>query len=183
MKKTATALIVILMCLMLTACAGKDVQQETTSQAEATQAAAESTTQLPIEKTTKVPASNSQKGEALRKAAEKQLGSKGLDGDFSYGSFTYKNIRDAADMYRFEYSDQLEKAARKNVDALIDLISEFYSDEITLYSFEAKQIGNGENGIDSVRYEFYYINTQNQLLTVYADSDGTISYADCAFTW
>lgn len=183
MKKTAIALIVILMCLMLTACAGKDVQQDSTSKTEATQTTAESTTQLPIEKTTKTPSTDSQKGEALRKALEKQLGSKGLDGDFSHGSFTYKNIRDAADMYRLEYSDQLEKAARKNADALVDTIRGFYSDEITLYSFEAKQIGSGENGIDSVRYEFYYINTQNQLLTVYADSDGTISYADCAFTW
>lgn len=183
MKKISIALILILVCLMLTACALKGEQQAGTSQPDTTQTEGQSTTQLPAENTTKAPASDLQKGEALKNAVSKQLGSKGLDGDFSYGKFTYKGTRDIADIYKFEYSDQFEKAAKDNANALVEAVSELYSDEITLHSFEAKQIGNGENGIDSVRYEFYYINTQNQLLTIYADSDSTISYADCSFTW
>lgn len=183
MKKISIALIVILICGILTACAGKIEQQESTNPPVTTQSAEQSTTELPTESTTKSPASDPQKGESLKNAVSNQLGSNGLDGDFPHGKFTYKGNRDIADIYKFEYSEQFEKAARDNVKALVDSVSGMYSDEITLYSFEAKQIGNGENGIDSVRYEFYYINTQNQLLTIYADSDGKISYANCAFTW
>lgn len=181
MKKFIMLFTAIVLIVIMSACAKENPAENT--QSTTTAPITESTTQRPIESTTAQPKSDSQKGERLKSAVAAQLENADLSGDFKYGKFIYKNIRDAELMYAYEYTEEHEKAAKENAEKLVKQIGTFYSDEIKLHDYSANQIGSGENGIDSVRYEFYYINTQNQLLTIYADSDGAICYVDCAFTW
>lgn len=181
MKKFILLLMTAILIVVMTACAKTDKAENTS--ADTTAPITETTTRMPTESTTKQPERDSQKGERLKARVSAQLGNAELSGDFEYGKFTYRNIRDAKLMYAYEYTEEYEKAAKENAEKLLKEIREFYPDEIQLYHYSAHQVGTGENGIDSVRYEFYYINTQNQLLTIYADSDGAICYADCAFTW
>lgn len=180
MKKIIMALVLLALIAGMTACAKEDISE---SAASATDPTTQIASTMPIESTTKTPENDAQKGSMLKSEIIAQLGSAEISGNFNYGKFTYKNIRDVETIYAYEQTDEYEKAAKENAENLVSEIGKFYADEIKLYDYLAKQIGSSENGIDSVRYEFYYINTQNQLLTIYADSDGVISYADCSFTW
>ena len=182
MKKYISIMLTVLLCFCLCACTADKEKEEETSAVTTTE---QQTTEkpLPKESTTKEPSSDVKKGNSLKGSVEKVLGNGELSGDFDYGRFTFVNNRDAQAVYAFERSEELEKKASDNAQKLVDEIRSYYGGEITLYSNTAQQIGNGENGIDSVRYKFYYVNAQNQILTIYADSDGVISYADCAFTW
>jgi hypothetical protein len=180
MKKLIAILLAGMLCVCASSCA--KAQSEDTSTQDTT-TTTERQIEQPIESTTKAPSEDSQKGEKLSASVLSTLGGSDISGDLSYGSFTYKNNRDAEIVYANERTDELEANAKDNAQKLVDSIKDFYGDEITYYDFIAKEIGSSENGIDSVRYQFYYINTQNQLLTIYADSDAQISYVDCEFTW
>lgn len=181
MKKILIMVLTLVMCSVLVSCSAKEVQENTSD------VTAPSTTEFAIapleEKTTKIPSSDKAKGDSLKTVIIKALGENELSGQLDIGSFTYRYSRDAKTVYKFEYMEQTEKKAMENVDSFISVLSSVYPYELTQYDYNVKQIGSGDNGIDSVRYEFYYINTQNQLLSIYADSDGTISYVDCRFTW
>ncbi len=185
MKKITALLLTAIICISFAACTKSSEDGESTS--EPTSAAAtEKTTEKIIEKTTAQPKSDNQKGEKLKEAVIGTLGNKAdadISGELEYGKFIYKYSREASAVYANERNDKTEKLAADNAKKLADSISDIYNDKLTLHSSDAKQIGTGENGIDSVQYQFYYINSQNQLLTIYADSDGEISYADCKFTW
>lgn len=178
MKKSVALIITIIMCISLYACSNNENQPQTS-----TQAVTENETQGHADITAR---RDSEKGKRLKSAVAEELGAEDgavLDGDFDTGCFTYKFSRDAQIMYAKERDDAVEAVAKENAQSLVDEISSFYGDEITLKRFEAKQIGSGDNGIDSVQYRFTYVNSQNQQIIIYADSDGVISYADCAFTW
>lgn len=182
MKKAITFLLAIGLCITLTACTNSEAEDTISTEPQTTQSEPE-TTKLPEVSTTKAPENDSQKGGELKASVEQTLGDGEIDGDLSHGSFKFSKKREAAATYAFEHSEDMETRAKTNAEALVSEIKNYYSDSIKLYSFEAEQIGSGENGIDSVRYKFYYINTQNQLLLIYADSDGIISFAECSFTW
>lgn len=178
MKKSVILIITIIMCISLCACSHNENQPPTS-----TQAVTENETQGSADITAR---RDSEKGKRLKSAVAEELGTEDralLEGDFDTGCFTYKFSRDAQIMYAKERDDAVEAVAKENAQSLVDEISSFYGGEITLKSFEAKQIGSGDNGIDSVQYRFTYVNSQNQQMVIYADSDGVISYADCAFTW
>ena len=177
MKKSVALIITIIMCISLCACSHNENQPQAS-----TQAVTENETQGSADITAR---RDSEKGKRLKSAVAEELGTEDgavLEGDFDTGCFTYKFSRDAQVMYAKERDDAVEAVAKENAQSLVDEISSFYGGEITLDTFEAKQIGSGDNGIDSVQYRFTYVNSQNQQLVIYADSDGVISYADCAFT-
>lgn len=183
MKKSVALIttIIIIMCISLCACSNKENQPQTS-----TQAAAQNESQRQTEIATNEPKADNEKGTMLKNTVSAELGTDTgaeLTGDFATGCFTYKFSRDAQIMYAKERDDSVEAVAKENAQSLVDEISGFYDGEITLDTFEAKQIGSGDNGIDSVQYRFSYVNSQNQKLVIYADSDGVISYADCTFTW
>ncbi len=178
MKKSVALIITIIMCISLCACSHNENQPPTS-----TQAVTENETQGSADITAR---RDSEKGKRLKSAVAEELGTEDralLEGDFDTGCFTYKFSRDAQIMYAKERDDAVEAVVKENAQSLVDEISGFYGGEITLNTFEAKQIGSGDNGIDSVQYRFSYVNSQNQQLIIYADSDGVISYADCTFTW
>ncbi len=188
MKKITALMLTVLICISFAACTktAENNSNNNTATAVSSVSATENTTEQIIEKTTSPPKSDSQKGSELRTAVMNTLGNKEnaeISGELEYGKFTYKYSRDADVVYANERDNETEKLATDNAQKLADSISNMYNDELKLHSNHTKQIGTGENGIDSVQYQFYYINSQNQLLTIYADSDGEISYADCKFTW
>ena len=183
MKKIITVLLAAALCISFAACK-KNIEDENETTAESIMTTTEATTYAkPEESTTKQPEENSQKGNELKSVVISTLGDNDLSGDIFYGKFTYKNNRDTKLVYANERTEELENKASANANDFVEKIKGFYGGEIKLDTFNAKEISFGENGIDSVRYEFYYINTQNQILTIYADSDAVISYADCEFTW
>ncbi len=184
MKKITALMLTALICISFAACT-KTAENNSTATAVSSVSATENTTEQIIEKTTSPPKSDSQKGSELRTSVMNTLGNKEnaeISGELEYGKFTYKYNRETGVVYANERDNETEKLAADNAQKLADSISNMY-DELKLHSNHTKQIGTGENGIDSVQYQFYYINSQNQLLTIYADSDGEISYADCKFTW
>lgn len=182
MKRLAAIILSLIICISLACCAREGASEATTDEFT-TQATTKPETTFPAESTTKQPEKSSSLAISLREAVESALDGGKLDGEFDLGSFNYKNHRSPSVVYQYEYTDELEAVARANAEKLVDEIKGFYNDEITLYDFVAEEIGSGDNGVDSVTYKFYYINTQNQILTIYADSDGFISYVNCAFTW
>lgn len=186
MKKAITLILTLSLCIVFAACSKTTADENTSATEPQSVSLTETTTEPIIEKTTSPPKSDSQKGSELRTAVMNTLGNKEnaeISGELEYGKFTYKYNRDAGVVYANERDNETEKLAADNAQKLADSISNMYNDELKLHSNHTKQIGTGENGIDSVQYQFYYINSQNQLLTIYADSDGEISYADCKFTW
>lgn len=183
MKKIMIILLAAVLCISFAACA-KDIEDETDTTAENTVTTTQPTTYAkPEESTTKQPEENAQRGSEVKAVVVSTLGDNDLGGDISYGKFTYKNNRDAKLIYANERTEEFESKASENANDFVEKIKGIYGDEIRLDAFNAKEISFGENGIDSVRYEFYYINTQNQILTIYADSDAVISYVNCEFTW
>lgn len=182
MKKIVALILVMTVGLTFFACS-KEKEQETETTETTTSL---TTTTEPVTSTTAPVSEDKEKGENLKKAVlngieESSNGS--ITGDLSKGSFTYIYSRNPSAVYENERSDEFEKKAKENAEKLVESIKNLYGDEITFDRMYPAQIGTGENGIDSVRYEFYYLNTQNQQLKIYADSDGMISYAECNFTW
>lgn len=182
MKKIIIISLAVLMCFSMFSCskaksaddaAGNTVQKSSTAPLEVS--------------TTKKPAADSAKAKKLSSAMVKVLGtdkenvSVSEDGSFEYKLKSFNEI----EMYSMEYTHEIEKSAYKSIDRYVDSIRAYYpdGDKIKLYSKEAKQINYGDNGIDSVNYTAVYINTQNQKITVYADSTGELYYAKCDFTW
>lgn len=185
MKKITVCILTALICIAFAACS-KPAEEKAGTSMPASESLTEKTTAQIVEQTTAKPQSNSKKGNELKTAVSHALGNKEaaeISGELAYGKFIYKYNRNADIVYANERNDEIEKLASDNAKKLADSISKLYNDELKLHSSDTKQIGTGENGIDSVQYQFYYINSQNQLLTIYADSDGEISYADCKFTW
>lgn len=99
------------------------------------------------------------------------------------GTFVYENNRDAQTMYAYEREERFEAPAKLNADAFVYLLKDLYPYDIWLESFDAIEIGSGDHGIDSVRYEAVYTNSQNQIIKIIIDSDAVISYIDCTLTW
>lgn len=185
MKKISILIISSLICISLAACANEQIQEEST-QPITEAATAITTTTVPATSTTAPVNKNIKKGEELKMTVLSALDNEEnaeVEGELSYGSFTYKFIRDAGVQYANERDEVFEKTAKQNADSLVEEIKELYSDEITFDREYAAPIGSGDNGIDSVQYQFFYLNTQNQQLKIFADSDGTICYAECNFTW
>lgn len=182
MKRALVLILAIALCFSFAACSNEKAQEETT---QPTTTAATTTTE-PVEKTTAQPSENTAKGNELKAAVlgalENQNGAE-ISGDLKYGSFTYKYIRDPKIMYEYEQTDELEKKAMDNAQKLIDSIKDYYGDEITFNRLYQAPIGGNDNGLDSVQYQFFYLNTQNQQIKIFADSDGVISFVDCRFTW
>lgn len=182
MKKIVAIILAATVAVTFFACS-KEKEQETEKPETTTSL---TTTTEPATSTTAPVKENSEKASKLKKAVlngidESSNGS--ITGDLSKGSFTYIYSRNPSAVYANERTDEFEKKATDNAEKLVNSIKSLYGDEITFSKMYPAQIGTGENGIDSVRYEFYYLNTQNQQLKIYADSDGTISYAECNFTW
>lgn len=193
MKKFLVLITGILFCVCLVGCSSNGDEKQTTSGEKIVTAIPE-TTQLVTEtervtSTTSPAFEDSENGLMLSDTVKEVLadgdGSAcSLTGDVKYGSFEFKlNDTDTAVMYSKEQSDEMQKAAEDNAKSLVDAISTYYPYEITFESTTPQQIGSGDNGIDSVVYVITYTNTQNQELTMRADSNGTIYYAYCNFTW
>jgi uncharacterized protein YxeA len=184
MKKILTCVLIVSLCVGFSACA-KEQEDVTTTTTEVSTTAVTTTTE-PATSTTAQPKSDEAKGEQLKTSVISALGNQDgakLDGDLEHGSFTYNYSRSADIIYANERSEEIEQLAKENADNLANVIKEFYSDDITLSRENALQIGSSDNGIDSVQYQFFYTNTQNQQLKIYADSDGIISFVQCNFTW
>lgn len=183
MKKMSIVFLAVLLCISFAACSKNAEEKKVTTIEEVVTTTEPVTYSKPEESTTKQPEENPQKSGELKSTIANTLGDNDLSGNVSYGKFTYRNNRDPKLVYANEHTQKLENKANDNANDFVEKIKDFYGDEIKLDGFIAKEISFGENGIDSVRYEFYYINTQNQILTIYADSDAVISYVDCEFTW
>lgn len=187
MKKAFVIVLCSALCLSMAACSSQSESEDTTQAVKTTApTTAVTTTTEPAVSTTAVPSENIQKGEELKTAVLGALGNENgaeITGDLKYGSFTYKFNREPETVYGEERSEELEEKAKENAQRLVDEISTFYTDDIVFNREYAAPIGNGDNGIDSVQYQFFYLNSQNQQLKIYADSDGTVSYAECGFTW
>lgn len=181
MKKILISILVIAFCFLLVSCSNENAQEETTlSTTTAT------TTTEPVEKTTAQPSENTAKGNELKTAVLDALNNRNgaeISGDLKYGSFTYKFTRGPEVMYAHEQTEEFEIKARDNAQKLIESINAFYGDEITFDREYSSSVGDGDNGLDSVQYQFFYLNTQNQQIKVFADSDGVISFVECRFTW
>lgn len=185
MKRTSAILLCAVICISLISCTNNQQQQETDSPAISQQPTITTTTE-PSTSTTAPVKEDAFKGEKLKEAVTETLGNKDgavIDGNLSQGGFTYKFSRDAEAMYADERSAEAQQLARDNADKLIAEIQSFYDDEIAFDRIYASPIGSGDNGIDSVRYEIFYYNTQNQQIKIFADSDGEISFVQCKFTW
>lgn len=178
MKRISILILSVLLMLCLASCKGSD-DNETT----------QSVTQMPSQTTTyesDVTAVNTdeEKGESLKSDITGFFDGAGeVDGVFSNGSFTYKNTRQASVMYAYERDSALEEKARENAQSFADAVSDYYEGGLVLADFSATQIGSSDNGIDSVKYDAVYLNSQNQTLRITLDSDAVISYVDCALTW
>ncbi len=186
MKKIICTTLALCIIFAFAACAKSNEEQDTTVSQTVTVTETTQTTTEPTPKTTAPAKEDSKKGESLKNTVISALGSQSgaaADGDFKNGSFNYKYIRNTEIVYANERSEAFEQTAKNNAQEFVDQIQTFYGDEITLYNTHETPIGDSDNGIDSVRYEYTYINTQNQLLKIFADSDGTISYVECNFTW
>lgn len=180
MKKVLCIALILAVCLSFFACSKKAEENDTTSTTAIT------TTTEPVTSTTAPATENDEKGEKLKEAVLGAIGDSSdgsITGELSYGSFTYIFNRNPSVIYANERSQEFEDKATANAEKLVDSIRSFYGDEIKFDRMYPYQIGGGENGTDSVRYEFFYLNSQNQQLKIYADSDGVISFAECKFTW
>lgn len=179
MKKVLCIVVTAAICLSFIGCSKKSSQNT----AETSQI---TTTTEPATSTTAPVKEDKEQGEKLKKAVKNAIddNSQGsLSGNFETGSFKYIFNRNPSVVYANERSDEFEKLAYKNAEKLVESIKSFYKDEIKFDRMYPNQIGSGENGTDSIRYEFFYINSQNQQLKIYADSDGVISFVQCNFTW
>ncbi|MDE5984514.1 MAG: hypothetical protein K2H13_04595 [Eubacterium sp.] len=185
MKKLLAIAITAAICISLASCTKEQMQEESTQPITQPTTAITTTTE-PATSTTAAPSEDTQKGAKLKTAVLAALDNEEkaiIEGNLSCGSFTYKFIRDAKIQYENERSEEFAKTARQNADSLVEEIKELYGDEITFNREYAAPIGSGDNGIDSVQYQFFYLNTQNQQLKIFADSDGIVCYAECNFTW
>lgn len=182
MKKAVGVVLAIIILICFSAC-GKNQEKPTDITVLTT---SEKATTERVEKTTAKPTVNEKKGRKLEASLKEyfsDVDGYSLEGDFNKGGFLYKFNRDAEIVYANERTEAFESNAKSTAKELVDEIKSFYGDEIKLESFEAKEIGNGDNGIDSVVYVATYVNTQNQALVIQLDSDGVISYVKCDFTW
>lgn len=181
MKKIMILILAVLMCFFSISCSRSQDSSGTENQLS------EASTEALAVSTTKKPATDTKKAEELKLTMAKALGTS--DESITVqnnGSFKYQpKAYDESKIYSMEYTEEIEKAAYKSIEKYIDSIREYYpdGDEIKLYIKNSKQISYGDNGIDSVYYTAVYINTQNQKITVYADSTGELYYAKCDFTW
>lgn len=179
MKKIVCIALILTVCVSFFACSKKETEnnESTTSI---------TTTTTPVTSTTAPVSEDKEKGEELKQAVMKSItdSSDGsITGNLETGSFKYIFNRNPAVVYANERSQEFEDKAYENAEKLVAGIKGFYGDEITFDRMYPYEIGTGDNGTDSVRYEFYYLNTQNQELRIYADSDGVVSYVECNFTW
>lgn len=182
MKKIFILCFAAMICFSFYACA-KGQEEETTHTAAAP---AVTTTTEPAVSTTAPASEDAQKGEELKSTVMQALGNKEgavIEGNLEYGSFTYKFTRNPEVVYANERTEKLEQKAKNNTEKLIDKIKIYYGDEISFNREYVAPIGNGDNGIDSVQYQYFYVNSQNQQIKIFADSDGVISFVDCNFTW
>lgn len=185
MKKLICVLLTAVVLATLCACANKYEEESQTQPSTSAQASSETSTQR-VTSTTEKISNDDEKGEKLKNSVNAFFGNPEgaeVSGSTSQGSFKYKYIRDAEVIYANEREEKFEQTFQENAKKFVDDISAFYNDEITLETFDAKTIGNDENGIDSVVYYAYYTNTQNQLLEIQGGSDGVINYVNCNFTW
>lgn len=186
MKKALTLILTITIACSLAACSNRQNDNDAAEEQTTITTTAATTTTAPATSTTAVPKEDSSKASQLKKAVQTALGSKEgseITGDLNHGSFTYKYVREPETMYANERTEEAEKKAQKNAQRLVDEIKSIYPDEITFDRLYAAPIGSGDNGIDSVQYQFFYLNTQNQQLRIFADSDSEISFVECNFTW
>ncbi len=182
MKKIFALFLISAISLSFAACSNERQEEETAQPSQTTVTA----TTEPVPKTTAPPSENTDKGKKLKTTVLDTLNNRidaEISGDLKYGSFTYKFNRNPEIVYANEQSEEFEKKAKDNAQKLIDSIKTFYVDKITFDREYTVTIGGGDNGLDSVQYQFFYLNTQNQQIKIYADSDGEISFAECNFTW
>lgn len=194
MKKIIAAMLCIVMCSAFCACSKTaDSAADTTGAGDAdltsqTEPVTEpSTRSMPKVSTTAKAEKNKKKAKNIEKQVEeyfsadkKEVKSK------STGTFEFKQESlDSGKMYAQEYSDENQKAAEKNAEVFVASIKDNYpdSDKIRHFATDVKQVGTGDNGVDSVTYDIIYLNSQNQKLDIYADSNGEIFYVSCNFTW
>ena len=185
MKKAAVIILTVIMCVSFAACSGEaksDNDGDTGSNIEV-----QTTKALPQASTTAKAKEDGKKAQELVVTIAKALN---VDTDETVakenGKFTFKraNIEETV-MFSEEYSQEGSDRAYANIDEFVSRIKDYYpdGDKLQLYDTCDQQIGGGDNGIDSVIYIAVYTNTQNQALSVFADSTGEIYYAECNFTW
>ena len=180
MKKAVILVLSVLMCFSMFSCT--KAHQSDNNEAQGSASAS-----MPQISTTKAPSDDTSKAKKLKVAMAKALDadsnniSVANDGSFEYKPKEFDEIK----MYSMEYTEEIEKSAYESIDKYVDTIREYYpdGDKIKLFTKNNQDINFGENGIDSVNYTAVYINTQNQTITVYADSTGAIYSAKCNFTW
>lgn len=177
MKKYFTCTMAIVMIISLSACGASEENSETT-----TKVATENTTSdVATQKSGDV---NEKRAKQLEKSVTDLLGKNenaGIKAQ-SEGTFIYKNIRDATFVYSQERSREYEDKARKTSEEIINVLKQYYG-ALTFQKENAVNIGRGENGVDSVLYNFYYIGKNGGEIRIQIDSDGVVSYIEsgCKF--
>lgn len=182
MKRIIVFFSVAVICLCFASCSAKSESTTTTTE---TTTLAQTTTER-VTSTTAPASEDDVKAGELSADIYNSLGSEKaeLSGDIAYGSFEYKkDDLDSSTLLENEPSDDVENQAKENAQKFVDAIKDNYADEIKLESFDSRQVGYGDNGIDSVIYVATYVNTQNQELMIRIDSYGEIYYVHCNFTW
>lgn len=188
MKKILAVVLVLILCFGFIGCKNESKEKEPNSVAgdelnnKKEDGKDDGTTQKP----TKEPAKNSSKKKAeelknkIKQAAGEEPKAEITVEDGGY--FVYKNIRDAKDIYSQERSVEGEKAAYNTALNLAKELEAYYGKlEGPVEDFI--DIGGGDNGIDSVLYNFYFVNKGRGEIRIQIDSDGVISYIEsgCAF--
>lgn len=189
MKKLLIAVIALLICICFAACTGNsNTQRENENESVVSEIPSpeNETTAERVTNTTSPVKEDKKKGEQLSKAVSNFFDNDndGKVKNDGCGGFSYiSQSNEASEMYSMEQSDDITEIAEKNANNFVQEIKDFYPDEITYEQTDIKQIGGGDNGIDSAVYTVIYVNTQNQELKITTDSTGRIYYVSCAFTW
>lgn len=190
MKKAVVAVLITVLVLTFCACSAQNkesdektetdnpvsqtLQNETEKESEVSETLASS----PDGKSSEKQAQKLKK--EIMKLAENNSG-KGM-AVYPNGHFVYLNVRDAQSMYSQERSEEGEKTAKKLADNIAKATEPYYG-EMKKIKTDIENIGSGDNGVDSVLYNYYYESENGGQMRIQVDSDGVVSYIEskCSF--
>lgn len=186
MKKAVIAVLITVLVLAFCACSaqnketaeGNTVSQTQQEASEKESEVSETLASSPEGKSSEKQAQKLKKD--IMEAAENTSG-KGM-AVYPNGHFVYLNVRDAQSMYSQERSKEGEETARKLADKIAKATEPYYG-EMKKIKTDIENIGSGDNGIDSVLYNFYYESKNGGQMRIQVDSDGVVSYIEskCSF--
>lgn len=190
MKKTVIAVFIAALFVALCACSAQNKETADVSQTQAAASQAEEKTTITESEDYQTLASSPEgktsekQAEKLKKEIMELIENTSQTGMVTYpnGHFVYIGARDAQSMYSQERSKEGEKKAQKLADSIADATEPYYG-KMTKIKTDIKTVGNGENGIDSVLYNYYYESETGGQMRIQVDSEGVVSYIEskCSF--